>query len=139
MRSNHTEILTSFKLTAIKFKVNEKVVAHIALKVIGHHKLTNEIFNNSLSKYIYGGTTYSDYNNNILEAGTNTVTIRNQKNKGWLNFSRDSFLPLIEERDALLSDYLTLDISKVDSSEAKLRIKVAQLAVDNAIELAKAA
>ena len=57
MRSNPTAILTSFKLTAIKFKANEKVVAHIDWKLIGHHEMTNEIFNNSLSKYIHGGTT----------------------------------------------------------------------------------
>ena len=41
MRSDHTAILTSFKITAIKFKVNEKVVAHIDWKLIGYHKLTN--------------------------------------------------------------------------------------------------
>ena len=119
MRSNHTEILTSLKLTAIKFKVNEKIVAHIDWKLIGYHKLTNELFSNSLSKSIDGGTTYSDYNKHILESGTNTATIINQKNKGWFHFSQDSLLPLIEERDALLSDYRTLGVGKVDSSETK--------------------
>ena len=34
MRSNHTSILTSFKIPAIKFKVNEKVVPHIEWKLI---------------------------------------------------------------------------------------------------------
>ena len=34
MRSNHSEIITSFKLTEIKFKVNEKIVAHIEWKLI---------------------------------------------------------------------------------------------------------
>ena len=66
MRSNHTEILTSFKLTAIKFKVNEKLVTHIYWKLIGYHKLTNEVFNNRLSKSIGGGTTYPNYNKHIL-------------------------------------------------------------------------
>ena len=88
MHSNHTAILNSFKLTAIKFKVNEKIAAHIVWKLIGYHKLTNELFNNILSKSIYGITTYSNYNNHIPESGTNTATIRNQKNKGWFHFSR---------------------------------------------------
>ena len=39
--------------------------------------------------------------------------------------------------DALLSDYQTLGIGKGCSSEANLRLKVAQLAVDDAIALAK--
>ena len=60
MRSDHTAILTSFKITAIRFKVNEKVVAQINWKIIGHHELTNELFNNSLSKSIADGTTYSN-------------------------------------------------------------------------------
>ena len=115
MRSDHRVILTSFKLTAIKFKVNEKVVAHIYWKLIGYDKHTNELFNNSLSNSIYEGTTYSDYKNHILEAGTNTATIINQNNKGWFHFSRNSLLTLIEERDALLSDYQTIGIGKGNS------------------------
>ena len=94
--------------------MNEKVVAHIEWKLIGYHKLTNELFKNSLSKYIIGDTTYSDYNKHILEIGTNTATISNQKNKGWFHFSRDSLLPFIEERDALLSHFQTLSIGKGD-------------------------
>ena len=46
MRRDHKEILTIFKLTSIKFKVNENVVAHIDWKIIVYHKLTNELFNN---------------------------------------------------------------------------------------------
>ena len=66
--------------------------------------MTNDIFNNSLSTSISDSTTYSKYNYHILEAGTNTATINNQKNKGWFRFIRNSLLPLIEERDALISD-----------------------------------
>ena len=73
--------------------MNEKVVAHIDWKLIGYHKLTNKLFNNSLSKSIDGDTTYSDYNKHILEAGTNTATINNQKNKVWFQFIRDSLFP----------------------------------------------
>ena len=87
MCGEHTAILTSFKLTAIIFKVNEKLVAHIDWKLIGYHNLTNELFNNILSKYIDGGTTYSDCKKHILEAGTNTATISKQKNKGLFHFS----------------------------------------------------
>ena len=47
MHSDHKSILTSFKITEIKFKVNEKVLAHIDWKLIGHHKLTNELLINS--------------------------------------------------------------------------------------------
>ena len=110
IRIDHTAILTSFKITAIRFKVTEEVVAHIDWKIIWYHKLTNELFNNSLSKYIADGTTYSNYNKHILEAGTNTATISNQKNKVWLHFSRNSLLPLIKERDALLCNYWTLGL-----------------------------
>ena len=105
MRSNHTSILTRFKLTAIKFKVNVKLVAHIDWKLIGYHNMTNELFNNILSKSIDGCTTYSDHNKRILEAGTNNTKISNQNNKGWFHFSRNSLLPLIKERNALISDY----------------------------------
>ena len=70
----------------------------------------------SLSKSIDGGTKYSNYNKHILEAGTNTATISNHKNKGWFHFIRDSLIPLIEERDAILSDYQTLGIGKGFSS-----------------------
>ena len=112
MRSDHTSIITSFKLTAIKFKVNDKIAAHIDCKLIGYHKMTNELFNNSLSKSIYGINTYSNYNKRILESGTNITTISNQKNKGWFHFRRNSILPLIKERDALLFDYQTLGIGK---------------------------
>ena len=112
MRSDHTAILTTFKTTAIELKYYDKVIEHIYWKLIGYHKLTNELFNNILSKSIDEGTTYSNYNKHILEAGTNTATISNHKNNGWFHFSRDYLLPLIKERDALLSDYLTLGIGK---------------------------
>ena len=46
---------------------------------------------------------------------------------------------MIKKRDALLSYYQTLGIGKVYSSEAKLQLKVAQGAVDDAIALAKLA
>ena len=45
---------------------------------------------------------------------------------------------MIKERDALLSDYRTLGIGKGDSSETKTRLKIAQIAVENTIALAKA-
>ena len=133
MRSDHTEILTSFKLTAIKFKVNEKIAAHIEWKLIGYHKLTNKLFNNILSKSIDGNNKESTYNKHILEAGTNTAKISNQKNKGWFHFSRDYILPFIKGRNALISDYQTLGIGKGDYSETKKRLKMAQIAVDDTI------
>ena len=113
MHIDHTAILTRFKITVVKLKVTEKVVAQINWKLIGYHKLTNELFNNSLYKSIAGGTTYSKYNKHILEDSTNTATINNHK-KIWFHFSRDFFLPLIKLRDALISDYLTLGIGKGD-------------------------
>ena len=70
--------------------------------------------------YIAGITTYSNHNKKILESGINTAKINNNKNKGWFHFSRDSLLPLIEARDALLPDLRTLGIGKGDSSEANL-------------------
>ena len=112
MRSDHTAILTTFKITVIKFKVTEKLVAQTNWKLIGYHKLTNDIFNNSLSKSIAVVIAHSNYNKHILGAGTNTAKINNHKNKGWFHFSRDSLFPLIKERDALLYFYRTLGIVK---------------------------
>ena len=99
--------------------------------------MTNELFNNSFSKSIYGFTTKSNYNKHVLQAVTNTATIGHRKNKGWLHFRRDSLLPLIDERKTLIYDYRTLGIGKGDL--VKLQLKVAQPAVDDAISLAKTA
>ena len=66
MRSNHTVILTTFKITAIKFKVTEKIVVQNNWKLIGQQNNNSEIFNNILSKYIAGITEYYNYNNHIL-------------------------------------------------------------------------
>ena len=139
MRSDHTAILSTFKITAIKFKVTEKVLAYTDWELIGYHNLTNELFDNIIYISISGGTTYSNYNKHMLEASTNTATINNQRNKVWFYLSRDSLLPLIEERDALLSYYRTLGIRKGDLSEAKIRLRVLQLAVYDDIALAKLA
>ena len=87
MSSDHTAILTSFKITVIKFKVTEKVVSQIDWKLIRYYNLTNDPFNNILSKYIDDGNTYSKYNKHIPEAGTNTSTINNKKNKVWFHLS----------------------------------------------------
>ena len=57
MRSDQIAILTNLKTIAIKLKVTEKVVLQNEWKIIGYHNLTNELFNNSLSKYIAVGTT----------------------------------------------------------------------------------
>ena len=102
MRSDHTAILTTFKIIAIKFKVIEKIVTQTDWNQIGYHKMTNEIFNNILYISIYGITNYSYYNNYILQAGAATATINNQKNKGWFHFSRDFLLLLINTIYAIL-------------------------------------
>ena len=82
-------------------------------------------------------TTYSNYNKHILEAGTNTATIKNHKNKVWFHFSCYSLLPLIKSRDELLYYYRTLGIGKVDLSETKIQPCILQLAVHYYITLAK--
>ena len=80
------------------------LVSQTNWKLIGYHNLKNELFNNSLYKSISGRTKYSNYNRHILEDGKKTAPINIQKNKGWFHFSCNSLLPLIKERDALLSD-----------------------------------
>ena len=57
MRSDPTAIIATFKIIAIKLKVTEKVVAQINWKLIGYHKMNNELFKISLSNFISGGTT----------------------------------------------------------------------------------
>ena len=120
MCSNHTDILTILKTTAINFKATDKIVSQTNWKLIGYHNLKNELFNNSLYKSISGRTKYSNYNRHILEDDNKTATINIQKNKGWFHFSCNFLLPLIKERDALLSDYRNLGIVKGDLSETKL-------------------
>ena len=66
MYSYHAAILTTFKPTDITFKVFEKVVAHNGCKLIGYHKMTNGLFNNTLSMYIAGSSKHSNYNKHIL-------------------------------------------------------------------------
>ena len=45
---------------------------------------------------------------------------------------------MIEEIDVLLSDYQNLGIGKGDSSETKIQLKIAKIAVDDTIEISKA-
>ena len=96
MRRNHTDILTIFKITVIKFKVIEKILSHIYWDLIDNHKITNEIFKNSLSMYVDGSTTYSDFNKYILQANANTKITINQKKKVWFHFNNNYLLPFIE-------------------------------------------
>ena len=88
---------------------------------------------------IAGRTKYSNYNKHILESGTNTSTINNQRNKVWFHFIRESLLPLIKARDALISYFLTIGIGKGYSSEVKLQLSFLQLSVYDAIAVAKEA
>ena len=83
MRNYHMDVQTTFKITVNKFKVIEKILSHIYWDLIDNHKITNEIFKNSLSMYVDGSTTYSDFNKYILQAFTATATTNNQKNKVW--------------------------------------------------------
>ena len=135
--SNHTDILTILKITEINFKATDKIVSQTNWKLIGYHNLKNELFNNSLYKSISGRTKYSNYNRHILEDDNKTATINIQKNKGWFHFRCNSLLPLIKERDALLSDYRTLYIVKGDLSEAKLWPRFLQISVYDVIAFAK--
>ena len=77
MCRDHTAIYTTFKLKAIKFKVTEKIVTYIEWKIIGNHKKTNDLFNNSLSMSVYGRTTYSKFNKYILQAVSGTAITKN--------------------------------------------------------------
>ena len=101
MCSIHTDIQNTFKITAIKFKVTEKIVTKIHWKIIGYHKTTNEIFSNTLSMSLDGITTYSNFKNYILQAGAATTTTRNKNKKGLFHFSLNSLLTLIDIRDIL--------------------------------------
>ena len=112
----HTSILATFKIIASELKVMEKIVAQNYWKIIGYQKTTDDLFNHSLSMSKAGSTTYSNYNKHILESSANNATINNQKIKGWFQFSCDSLLPLIKERDALISNYQTLGIGNGDLS-----------------------
>ena len=89
-----------------------KIVIKINWRLIGYHKTTNEIFNNSLSISVEVSTTYSNFNNYILKIFAPTKATNNKKKKGWLHFSHDYLLPLFEIIDVLLYDYQNLGIGR---------------------------
>ena len=84
-------------------------------------------------------TKYSNYNKHTWQYGATNATINNQKNKYWFHFIWDFLLPLIEARDALLYDNVTLGNPNKNSSDTNLQLSDSQLAVYNSIPLAKAA
>ena len=133
---NKAEQKTS-RVTSIKSKLTGKSAAKHYWKLIGYHESSNELFNDNFSKSVNDDPNDSEFNTSTLEAGVDTATKNEQKNKGWFNFSPDSLLLLIDTRDALLSDYQTLGIGKVYYSLTNQLLNLSQLALNYAITLVK--
>ena len=103
VRSDHSAIQVTFKLTSIKFKVNAKKHVIIDWKKINNNPIVNKQFNDKLTEVLTKETDYTNFNLNILKAAKETATTSKQKNNGWFQNSEETLLPIIEARDRILS------------------------------------
>ena len=91
-----------FKITAIKFKVKEKINKIIDWKKINGDAETNIEFNLRLSENIINKHTYTDFNDAILQASKVAITTK-PTNQGWFHHSKDYLLLSIKLRNYLLT------------------------------------
>ena len=114
--SDHLSLQVKFRITAIKFKVKEKVKLQVDWTTIGENVETNDLFNVNLFQLPPKDPTYTQFNHCIYKAAGMTAVTTNWKNKGWLHHRRDILISLIEIRDEILTQYHTIGIEKVDTS-----------------------
>ena len=92
VRSDHSAVIVCFKITAIKFKVKEKIDRIIDWKKINVDAETNIEFNLRLSENMTSEHTYAYFNDTILQATKVTITTK-PTNQGWVYHSKDYLLP----------------------------------------------
>ena len=135
VRSDHSEVIVSFKITAIKFKVKEKINKIIDWKKINGDAETNIEFNLRLSENITKEHTYNNFNNSILQSAKVATTTK-PTNQGWFHHYKDHLLPTIELRDHLLT--ILRNMNEEDTRKVRLQIRQAQTSVTELIYLAGA-
>ena len=118
-RSYQSAVQVEFQITAIKFKVNENLKVQVDWNTVGENLETNELLNFNLFKLIPKKRTYTHFNQCITKSSQMNFITNKQKNKVRFHHSRDIILPLIETRDRILTQYLTLGIDKGDTSYTK--------------------
>ena len=79
---------------------------------IGENVETNNLFNVNLFQLIPKESMYTQFNKCITNAAVMTDVTTKLGNKRWFHHSQDILLPLIETRDVILTQYLTLGIDK---------------------------
>ena len=124
-----------FKITAIKFKVKEKINKIVDWKKINGDAETNIEFNLRLSENITKEHTYTDFNDAILQAAKVATTTK-PTNQGWFHHYKDHLLPEIELRDHLLT--ILRKMNEEHTRNVRLQLRKSQTSVTDLISLAKA-
>ena len=136
VRSDHSAVIVSFRITAIKFKVKETIKKIIDWRKINGDAETNIEFNLRLSENIKKYHTYTNFNYSILQAAK-VATTTNTTNQGWFHHSKDQLLPEIELQDHLLT--MLRNMNEEDTRKVRLQLSQAQTSVTDLISLEKAA
>ena len=123
VRSDHSAVIVSFRITAIKFKVKGKINKIIYWKYINGDAENNIEFNLRLSENITKEHTYTNFNDSILQANKLATTTK-PKNQGWFHHSKDRLLPAIELRDHLLT--ILRNMNEEDTRKVRLQLRQAQ-------------
>ena len=127
-------MIVCFKITEIKFKVKEKINKIIDWKKINGDAETNIEFNLILSENITNQHTYTDFNDEILQAAKVAITT-NTTNQGWFHYSKDHLLPEIKLRDHLIT--ILRNMKEEYTRKVRLQLRQAQTSVADLISLAK--
>ena len=134
--SDHAAIKVQFRLTAMKLSNDLDDITIIDWKKIQTEKAEKDIFNDKLEELASLERDYTTFNSNILQSGLETATRKKTENRGWFHHSEQTLLPIISHRDYLLHHLRMCDH---DEPPLKVQLKLAQDAVTNNINLAKAA
>ena len=92
VRSDHSAVIVSFIITAVKFKEKEKINKIVDWKKINGDAQINIEFNLRLGKNITKYHTYTNFNDSILQAAKVATTTKTT-NQGWFHHSKDQLLP----------------------------------------------
>ena len=142
VRSDHTAIITKFRLTLIKFNNEQQQSPVINWERIIIDDETISIFNNKLYELTKDNKIlsydYTYFNSAILISEEDTATKKRKNNQGWFHYSEIILFPVIQHRDHLLNHLISMDPLE-NTTMIKGELKVAQNVVNNQVYLAKAA
>ena len=140
VRSDHPAIQVKFRLTAIKFNTTQDDKEIIDWQKIQTDDDTKKAFNERLFNYdqLFGPSSYTEFNYNILLAAKATATRKKSDNRGWFHHSEQVLLPAISYRDHLLH-LLRATNSPAEATVFRVYLTAAQHVVTDNISLAKAA